>query len=114
VTRDNHDRLAALAALRAMRTAHRLAPQQAEIDRMKARITSLRAPLSAAPMDLAEAAIQDRHASWRQGQIVVLTERLARAEAAAQPLREEQARDRAREQILTKLARRKGRGDQVD
>ena len=108
------DRLAALAQLRALRAARRLAPHQAEADALRARIAGLREALPAgSPGDVAEAVLRDRHMLWRQSQLVRLTQDLARAEAQAQPLREAQALERGREAVIARLGGRAHR-DQFD
>jgi hypothetical protein len=53
--------------------------------------------------------VRERHARWRQDRLARLMPELARAEAAAQPMREACARDRAREAVLARL-RRAGAG----
>jgi hypothetical protein len=98
--------LGELAALRSARSAARLAPHEARLRRLKSEADALR-PVPAAPsVDLLEAVLRDRHARWREDALLRAMAALARAEAEAQPLREAQARDRAREAVLEKLAAR--------
>lgn len=92
-----------LAALRADRSAARLARAQAAIDTLEVRAASLREPLAPEP-DPRLAAIGDVHERWRRGQLVALNREIAGRRAHAEPLREAQARDRAREMVLARLS----------
>lgn len=102
---DRLAQLAALAGLRADRSAARLARVQQAIDALEAKACMLRAPMAEAPGSVAEAVMRDRWDRWRAEQVRLLNHRIARLQAAAQPQREARARDEARRRVVESLAK---------
>ena len=97
--------LAALAGLRAERSATRLARVQRAIDALEARADALRRPMAEPPGSVADAVMRDRWDRWRGEQLRLLGTRIARLHAAAQPEREARARDEARRRVVEAIAR---------
>ncbi|MEM9796283.1 MAG: hypothetical protein AAF919_07325 [Pseudomonadota bacterium] len=101
--RKESDMMQSLAELRVTRSAGRLARVQVRIDDLQARAEALRRVDGAPVESVTEARVRDKWAIWRAGEVVRLNGEIARLEAQAQPLREANARDRARRAVLARL-----------
>lgn len=98
-----------LADLRAERSAARLMRAQTAIDALETRADGLRTPLERDDSDPRMAVVADRHERWRRDQLIALNGEIALRRAHAEPLRQAQARDRARALVLEKLLGRRSR-----
>lgn len=101
--------LRTLARLRAERSASMLAKAQAVVDELRRRDANLREPVSRDNTALEDMVFHHRHEAWRAEQLRRIGSALAKAEAQAQPFREQFAKDTARSQVVDKLIERGGR-----
>lgn len=106
---DRLAQLGALAALRTDRASARLVRLQGAIDGIESKAAALRDVRPEPPGSVSDAVMRDRWHRWRTEQLRFLGQQAARLHAAAQPLREAQARDRARQRIIERLADRSRR-----
>ncbi|MGB3406448.1 MAG: hypothetical protein WBA67_03055, partial [Jannaschia sp.] len=77
------------------------------VNELQRRAVGLRDAGTVEATTIAELIVQDRHDAWRHAELSKLTLQLAKANAVAQPLREAHARDVARQQVVSKLSKRR-------
>ena len=95
-----------LSALRADRTAARLARVQSLINTLEDQAATLRKVPPIQPSSAQDAVIHDRWARKRAQSLAVLNTQIARLHGAAQPQREAFAREAARTAVLEKLRKK--------